>query len=411
MNQANWPELTLSRRVESIPQALSIYINQQVYDLKRRGFDVTTLSLGEAFFDIPLFDFRKLDAQKCYHYSDSQGIPELRAKIAQYYQQRYAAPVDGGSELLITAGSKPAIFMAMETVLDPGEEVLIHEPAWLSYQEQARLAGAEPRFIPFDCPVDEFQRYFTPRTRMVIINNPNNPAGRLYTRAELESLWRQGRAHGAYILIDEAYSDFVLHEPFVSMAAVVPDKQGIIVVNSLSKNLGMSGWRVGYVIGAPRFIAGLLKLNQHLITCAPSILLYYLARYLDRILTVTLPQVQEVVRKRERIAARLEQLGLSALPGGCTFYFFVSIGDFPGTSLDLALHMLLRHRIAVVPGSAYGESTERFIRVSIGTESEERIDTALQILRDTLRLPSFDSQALHEEMAAMKIPQFTVERR
>lgn len=404
--QASPPAMTFSRRVDGIPQALSIYINQLVYDLKRRGHDIVTLSLGEAFFDIPLFDFKKLDINKCYHYSDSRGIPELRAKIADYYQRHYAAPVDSDRELLITAGSKPAIFMAMQATLDPGDEVLIHEPAWLSYPDQARLVGAQPRFIPYDAPVDTFARYIGPRTRMLVINNPNNPAGRLYRRDELLSLYALCRARGIYILVDEAYSDFVIDEPFHSMAALVPDKDGIIVVNSLSKNMGMSGWRVGYAIGAPPLIERMLKLNQHIITCAPSILVHYLAQYFDRITAITLPQVREVVEKRRRVAGMIDGAGLQRLDGSSTFYFFVGLGDFPGSSLDFALLMLLTKGIAVVPGSAYGDSTSRFVRVSIGTESEERIHDVLLIMKDTISARSFDAATVRDKLAAFGLPSF-----
>jgi len=258
------PDMGFSERVEVLPEALSIYINQLVYDLQRRGHDIVSLSLVEAFFDIPLFDFKKLDIGKCYHYSDSRGIPELRDKIAKYYGRNYNAPVDPASELLITAGSKPVIFMAMQATLNPGDEVLIHEPAWLSYPDQAKLVGARPRFIPYDTPVSDFGDHIGPNTRMVVINNPNNPAGRVYSRDELQTLYELCRRRGIYILIDEAYSDFVIDEPFTSMASLVPDKDGVIIVNSLSKNMGMSGWRVGYAIGSQPLIDRMLKLNQHI---------------------------------------------------------------------------------------------------------------------------------------------------
>jgi aspartate aminotransferase/aminotransferase len=138
-----------SRRAREIPPALSIYVNEIVYAQKRRGLDVTTLSLGEAYFDIPTFDFHKIDFVRGYHYSDSQGLPELRRRIAQYYEQEYACPIDADREVLITAGSKVAIYLAILATVDAGCEVLIHEPAWLSYQEHVRLVDAEPRFIPF----------------------------------------------------------------------------------------------------------------------------------------------------------------------------------------------------------------------------------------------------------------------
>jgi aspartate/methionine/tyrosine aminotransferase len=378
------PPLQISEKVRGIPQALSIYINQLVYDARLKGEDVITLSLGEAFFDIPLFDFAKLDVVKGYHYSDSQGIPSLRRKIAQFYEREYDTHVDGATEMLITAGSKPAIFMAMQAVLNPGDEVAILEPAWLSYQEQARLTGAIVNFIPWNCDIADFQQYLTPKTRLLVINNPNNPAGRTYTRAELEHLYAQCRPRGVYILIDEAYSDFVVDETFWSMARIVPDKDGIIVANSLSKNFGMSGWRIGYLIAHPTFIRQVLKLNQHLITCAPTVLLYYLEHYFDDIIAVTLPQVRQVVEKRNRIAKSMDELGLKRMGGGATFYFFVSLEQFPRSGLEFALELLLDHGISVVPGSAYGASTERFIRVSIGTESEERIADALALIRDKI---------------------------
>ena len=264
-----------SRSIATSPQAISIYFNQIVYDLRRKGEDVTTLSLGEAFFDIPIFDFYKLDYTKGYHYSDSQGLPELRAKLASYYIKEYGAKVDPDKELLISAGSKPLIFMAMLSVMEAGDEVIIHEPAWLSYPEQASLAGLTCGYIPFNCPVESFHKHFSNKTRMLIVNNPNNPAGKLYSRDELLSLYNQCRSRGIYVMVDEAYSDFVVDSNFTSMAAVVPNKDGVIVVNSLSKNMGISGWRIGYIISSEDVIQTVLKVNQHLITCAPTILLQY----------------------------------------------------------------------------------------------------------------------------------------
>lgn len=374
--------LSISHNVASLNQAESIYINQIVYDLRRQGCDVTALSLGEAFFDIPMMDFEKLDFSRGYHYSDSQGLPELRSKIADYYHARYNAHVSAADEVLISAGSKAIIYMAMLATLEPGSDVLIHEPAWLSYPEQAKLVGATPRFIPYDTPIELFPSYFGELTKMLVINNPNNPAGRLYTIDELTYIYDQCRSRGIYVLIDEAYSDFVYGDDFHSMAKLFPSKDGIIIVNSLSKNLGISGWRIGYVISDPQVIQHLLKINQHIITCAPTVLQQYCNRYFDEILAITLPQVRDLIEKRNRVAKMLKKLNLPTLPGGATFYFFVSIGDYQGKSNDFALSLLTNYHIAVVPGSAYGSSTDRFIRISIGTESEERIWEALVVIKN-----------------------------
>jgi aspartate/methionine/tyrosine aminotransferase len=399
----NLPVLQISDAIGGATEATSIYINQIVYDMRRAGYDPTALSLGEAYFDIPLFDFAKLDIEKGYHYSDSRGIPELRNKIADFYSTHYNATVNGHDEILITAGSKPVIFLAMLTALNPGDEVAIHEPCWLSYPDQARFCGGVPVQIPYFVEPEDFADYYSDRTRMLIINNPNNPSGKVYSAEELSSLYATCRDRGIYLLVDEAYSDFVIDEPFVSAAKLVPDKDGLIVVNSLSKNMGMSGWRIGYAISHPTFISQLLKANQHIVTCAPTVLMQYCNRYFDDILLATLPQARAVVEKRHRVGEMMDELNLERLDGNATFYFFLSIGDFPGTSSDLAMHLLVDKFIAVVPGSAYGNSTERFVRLSIGTESEERIWEALQVFKTAINNMEFEPIDHEAKLEALQL--------
>ena len=404
------PKLQLSDKVQSIPEALSVYMNNVVYAMRRRGDAVQVLSLGEAYFDIPMFPFEELDFARGCHYSESRGMPELRKIIADYYMRQYGAPIRPEDEILISAGSKPLIFMAFQAVLNPGDEVLVHEPAWLSYQEEIRLADGVPRFIPFDCRVEDFSDYFTEKTRILVINNPNNPAGRIYTREELERLYALCRPRGIYILVDEAYSDFVVDRPFSSMISVVPDKDGIIVVNSLSKNLGISGWRIGYVISTPDVVFQILKLNQHLITCPASILSLYLVRYFDQLAELTLPQARAVVRKRAEVVEYIKSIGLRPMEGSGTFYIFLDIGDYGRSSLDLAYYLLFRHHIAVVPGSAYGESTERFIRIGIGTESMDSLKSALQTIRGVVERHEFDADLIESELNKLQMNRFVENR-
>ncbi len=398
-------KMPISSKAQGIPEALSVYFNQLVYELKRKHYDIITLSLGEAFFDIPNFGFEKLDFTKGYHYSHSRGLLELREKIALYYNRHYAASI-ASEDMIISAGSKPLIYMCIQAAVNPGEEVIIHEPAWLSYQEQARLVGASVKFIPYDEPCVQFEKYFTDKSKILILNNPNNPAGSTYCKEDLLMLYQQCRSRDIYLLVDEAYSDFVLDKSFVSMASLVPDLDGIIVINSLSKNMGMSGWRIGYAIASQEFLMTLLKLNQHLITCAPTILQQYLATYFDDILSYTLPQVRAVVEKRQRIAIRMNELGLRYLPGSATFYFFVETTPYAGNIHNMALYLLLEKGICVVPGSAYGETTAGFVRIAIGTESEERIDHALQILHDTIHGPVISEEDVLKTLIRLQLPVF-----
>lgn len=400
------PVMQISDKVKSIPEALSVYMNNVVYRMKRGGTQVTTLSLGEAFFQIPFYGFEEQNINEGYHYSESLGIQKLREKITTYYQGQHGASIDSNREILLSAGSKPIIYMALQTILNAGDEVLVHEPAWLSYPEQIKLANGVPKFIPYDCPTNEFINYTNNRTRVLILNNPNNPSGRVYSEKDLAMLYEQFRNQGIYILIDEAYSDFLDKGSFKSMISIVPDKDGIIVVNSLSKNLGISGWRVGYVISTPEIIFNILKLNQHLLTCASTILLIYLAKHFEDILQHTLPQAMEVTTKRNRIEEYVRSLGLKTLGGSSTFYIFINIGHYKYSSLDFSLYLLFKYHIAVVPGSAYGESTERFVRVSVGVETDDALKNAIQIMKNVIDNQEYDDNLINTCLNELEIKKF-----
>lgn len=372
--------------VQDIVEAMSIKYNNRVYEKQRRGEDVITLSLGEAYFDIPLFPMDDLPLPALYHYSHSRGIPELRALLAEYYRTRFGVPIDPDTELLVTAGSKIALHMSFMAIVEPGDEVLIQEPAWVSYTEQVRLCHGVPVRIPYHASIAGYRDYVTERTRAIVVNNPNNPTGRLYTAAEWRELHRLAEEHDLYIVSDEAYSDYVL-EPgdFISAAAYDHAKAHTIVCNSLSKNYGMSGWRIGYVFTSEAMLFQILKLNQHLITCPATVLEMYMAKHFHEVLGITAPQIREVVEKRRAVARILDECGLSCLPGEGTFYLFVSIGESTLDSETFCTRLADEHGVSVVPGIGYGESCDGFVRVSVGSESMDRIRTGLERLAQFIR--------------------------
>jgi len=374
-----------SQLAEALPEATSIRYNTLVYELQRKHKDVTVLSLGESFFKIPLFPFKTLNYEKGYHYSHSRGVLELREELSQYYKKHYGVASDPESEVLISAGSKVILYMVLRTIICPGDEVIIFEPAWVSYTEQVRLSYGIPLMVPHYEGITDIGTYLTERTKAIIINNPNNPSGKVYSKKELQELYRFAQKHNLYIIADEAYSDFVDEETFYSMGRFDPAKKRVIVVNSLSKNMGMSGLRIGYAIANEKIINMLLKINQHLITCPATLIELYVIRYLDKILRITFPQIRRVLRERREISRYMDSIGLSRLSGTGTFYFMVSIAPSKLSSEAFASRLLKKHYVAVVPGIGYGKSLDAYVRVGVGTESVARIKKGLDRLQTLIK--------------------------
>jgi aspartate aminotransferase/aminotransferase len=376
-----------SRIVSSAKQAMSIQYNTMVYELTQRGKHVLVMSLGEAFFDIPLFPMTGLPYPAVNHYSHSRGVLELRQKLAEYFASAYGAEFNPASEIIVTAGSKAAIHMTLMSIIDPGDEIIYSEPAWVSYPEQIRLCYGIPVGVPAGKSVFDFEAYLTPRTKAIIVNNPHNPSGKVYGREELEHLLDLARRHGLWVLSDEAYSDFT-EGGFVSLAALDPGKDHAVVFNSMSKNYGISGWRIGYVIANSRLIEDVLKVNQHLLTCPATILEWYLVRHFHELLEITKPQIKALLERRKELAAFMDEIGLARMPGDATFYFFISIEPSRLGSEEFCTRLLREEYVSVVPGIGYGSSCDRFLRVSIGTASLDENKDGLRKIRRLIEATS-----------------------
>lgn len=371
----------MNKNINKLRPAKSIEINQKVYEMKRKGDKVITLSLGEAYFDIPDFGFDKIDHSIGYHYCDTQGLPLLRENLLDYLGMYHNAKALNKDNIVISAGSKLLTYLSMQLLLNNKDNVILHEPAWLSYEDQAKLCGADVSYIPFDVTLDDFSAYFSENTRLIVINNPNNPAGWIYKLEQLKTLISYARSKGIYVLVDEAYSDFVASEDgFKSCTALVPEFDNLIVVNSISKNFGMSGWRVGFAVAHKQLIKKLIVLNQHTITCAPTVLQQYLAEHLFEIHDACKPQIKMLLDKRKMVSALFEEFNITTLDGGATFYYFVDISRSKMSSDEFSLMLLDKHKVAVVPGSAYGRGTDNFIRLSFGTETIDDIRTAVELI-------------------------------
>lgn len=376
--------MTVSTTVDALVEAISIKYNNLVYDMKLAGNDIIVLSLGEAFFDLPKCDFETLCYPDVYHYSHSRGLLSLREKIAGYYEGQYAVRVDPAAEILITAGSKIGVYYSLQATINPGDEVLIVEPFWVSYSEQVKLVGGVPKYIPLGVAISEFEKYVTDKTKCLIINNPQNPSGRNLTLGEVEFLHGLAKKHGFWIIADEAYSDFLADEAFTSFGVVDSTFDNTIIVNSISKNFGISGWRIGYLISNPGLVYSALKLNQHMMTCAPTPLLMFLDKNFDDIISQTRPQIKSLIMMRRRVQEYMDELGIKAEPGTSTFYFFIDISESKLRSVEFCDRLLLEHFVSTVPGIGYGNSCDRHIRISFGTESDDRVYNGLQRIRSLI---------------------------
>jgi aminotransferase len=363
-----------SLMIGGVGQAESIRCNNLVYEMKAAGRDVITLSLGEAFFDIPLPDFAQLATTGLHHYSHSRGLPELRRRLADYYGKQFHVQVDADREIIVTAGSKAAIYMTLLATLDPGDQVIIPEPFWVSYPEQVRLCGGQPVMVPHQVDIFDIGRYISRRTRIIMINNPNNPTGRIYSAEALRFLHDLADRNGLLLIVDEAYNEFIPPgAEFVSAEVFDQAKQHTVIVNSMSKNYGISGWRIGYVIAHRQLTDQILKINQHLVTCASTILQSYLAEHFDRLIDITRPQIWRTVALRNKVSEWLSGSGVATFPGSASFYLFASLGPSGLGSVAFATRLLVERAISVVPGIGYGASCDRYIRISVGTEPEDRV--------------------------------------
>jgi aspartate aminotransferase/aminotransferase len=373
-----------AKYVEDVATAMSIKFNIYGNARKAAGEDVTFCSFGEAYFDIPLHPFDTLPFPELYHYSDSRGLIGLRRKLAAYYRGQYGVPVDPASEIIVTAGSKIGVHMSFMALLDPGDEVVVPEPAWVSYSEQVRLCHGNPIMVPHGVPVVELGKWVTPRTRALVVCSPQNPTGRVYTRDELRHLHQVAKEHDLYLVCDEAYSDFVAEEPFVSCGVDDPEKEHTIICNTMSKGWGLSGWRIGYLISNARVMEQFLKISQHLMTCPATILEQYLERHFEDILEVTKPQIRDVLERRATLARYMDELGLRYMKGTGTFYFFVSIEASSLASEPFCTRLLSEKKVVAVPGVGYGRSCDGFVRVGVGTESMDRTKAALRAIKELI---------------------------
>ncbi|MBR4226790.1 MAG: pyridoxal phosphate-dependent aminotransferase [Candidatus Methanomethylophilaceae archaeon] len=377
----------VSKRLQEIPASGTIAISNLVSQMKSEGVDIVSFSMGEPDFDTP---GNIVDAcceslrSGCTHYTPSLGIPELRKAVAEVSRRESGIPCDQ-SNVLITP-CKQAIFLTALAYIDPGDEVILSDPSWVSYEACIRLAGGVPVYVPTD-----FENRFvpdparieaavTPRTRMIILNTPSNPTGCVIPRDVLKQIADIAMAHGIKVLADEIYSAIVYEGEHVSISAFPGMFENTITVSGLSKSYAMTGWRLGWAIAPAEDIKALNKLQSHSISCAVSFVQEAAVEALTGQQRSRAEMVKEFRRRRDIVMDLVEEIpGFECnVPDGAFYVFPKYNRDIP--SAKLAEILLREGHVAVTPGTAFGPNGEGFFRISYAA-SEEQIREGMARIR------------------------------
>jgi len=379
-----------------VKPSATLQILDRVKALKQAGEDVISLSVGEPDFVTPehIRAYAKQALDEGYtFYPDSAGLLELRVAIADKLKRENKINADPASEIVVTVGAKEAIFASIMATLSPGDEVVVPDPCWVSYVPCIELAGAKPVYLPlsesegFRISPDRLERIINNKTKMLIINSPNNPIGNVMSKTELEAIAELAKRKKFLVLSDEIYERIVFDgEKHFSIASFPGMKEFAITINGFSKAMARTGWRLGYLV-APRSITkAVATIHGHLVTgaCTFAQRAAALALRDERTDKTIKEMVQEYQHRRDLVVRELAKIdGISCFSPKGTFYAFPNISTFGLKSQELAMRLLDRSKVAVVPGDSFGERGEGFLRLSFAT-SRERLKTALERIRDSI---------------------------
>lgn len=346
---------------------------RKFFDIVNEMEDVISLGVGEPDFDTPWHirdeGIYALEKGKTFYTSNS-GLKELRIEICRYLKRRFGLEYDPLTETLVTVGGSEGIDLALRAMLDPGDEVLIPQPSYVSYLPCTVLADGVPVTIElkeenqFRLTAEEILQKITERTKILVLPFPNNPTGAVMRREDLEAVARVVKEHDLYVISDEIYSELTYGEQHVSMASLPGMKERTLTINGFSKSYAMTGWRLGYICGPQEIIEQMTKIHQYAIMCAPTNSQYAAVQALkngDR----DVAAMREAYNQRRRyLMYAFGEMGLPCFEPFGAFYVFPSVKKFGMTSEEFATRLLEEEHVAVVPGTAFGACGEGFLRIS-----------------------------------------------
>ncbi|MBR5565530.1 MAG: aminotransferase class I/II-fold pyridoxal phosphate-dependent enzyme [Roseburia sp.] len=372
---------------------------RKFFDIVSEMKDAITLGVGEPDFDTPWHirdeGIYSLEKGKTF-YTSNAGLKELKVEIDRYLTRRCGISYDYNNEILVTVGGSEAIDIAMRAMLDPGDEVLIPQPSYVSYEPCCILANGTPVIIElkaenqFRLTAAELEAAITPKTKLLVLPFPNNPTGAIMEKADLEAIAEVIERYDLYVISDEIYSELTYTEDtnHVSIASLPGMKERTVLINGFSKAYAMTGWRLGYACGPKLIIQQMTKIHQFAIMCAPTTSQYAAVEALKNGDEDVAKMREEYNGRRRYLMHRFKEMGLECFEPFGAFYVFPCIKEFGMTADEFATALLNAQKVAVVPGTAFGACGEGFIRISYAYSLDvlkkalDRIETFITKLRE-----------------------------
>ena len=359
----------LSEAVESLkPSGI-----RKFFDLVSEMKDAISLGVGEPDFDAPWHirdeGIFALEKGKTF-YTSNAGLKELREEICNYLKRRQGITYNPAKEVLVTVGGSEAIDIGLRALINPGDEVIIPQPSYVSYEPCAVLAGAKPVIIDlkaeneFRLTADELKAVISDKTKVLILPFPNNPTGAIMERKDLEDIAKIIKENDIYVMSDEIYAELTYKNEHVSIASLDGMKERTILINGFSKAYAMTGWRLGYACAPENIIKQMTKIHQFAIMCAPTTSQYAAVEALKNGDDDVKMMKTAYNQRRRFLINAFKEMNLECFEPFGAFYVFPCIKEFGMTSEEFATRFLEEEKVAVVPGNAFGESGEGFVRIS-----------------------------------------------
>ncbi len=346
---------------------------RKFFDIASEMKDAISLGVGEPDFDTPWHirdeGIYSLEQGRTF-YTSNAGLKDLKIEIAKYLKRRIGVEYDYNHEIMVTVGGSEGIDIALRAMIDPGDEVLIPQPSYVSYEPCAILTGAKPVIIElkaeneFRLTAQELRDACTDKTKVLVLPFPNNPTGAIMERADLEAIAEVIKEKDLFVISDEIYSELSYKGDHVSITQLPGMKERTVLINGFSKAYAMTGWRLGYACAPEIILKQMLKIHQFAIMCAPTTSQYAAIEALKNG-DEDVARMREAYNQRRRfLMDAFKNMGLECFEPYGAFYVFPCIKEFGMTSEEFAMAFLEEEKVAVVPGTAFGDSGEGFLRIS-----------------------------------------------